>query len=160
MTTTPGSLERAVQIAAQVHAGARDKGGSPYLLHPLRVMLRLQDPVAQIVAMLHDVLEDGGPEWSCERLSGEGFGEEVLQALRAVTKTADKQDQFADSPDAKVARYLVIVRRAKARPVGCLVKLADPEDNLDTSRLPQPLSAKDEFRLSKYRVARELLQAP
>lgn len=158
--THPGSLERAVEIAARVHAGVMDKGGSPYLLHPLRLMLRLQDPVARIVAALHDVVEDGGPDWSFERLSREGFSEDVIEALRTVTKAADDHDQPSDSPEAKEARYLAFVQRAKGHPIGRLVKLADLEDNLDTTRLPQPLLGKDELRLRKYRRARELLLAP
>lgn len=34
------TLERAIALGAEVHAGVKDKGGSPYILHPLRVMLR------------------------------------------------------------------------------------------------------------------------
>ena len=33
------TLERAIAIAAAAHEGVRDKGGHPYILHPLRVML-------------------------------------------------------------------------------------------------------------------------
>jgi (p)ppGpp synthase/HD superfamily hydrolase len=35
------TLEKAIAIAAQAHAGQRDKSGAPYILHPLRVMLAL-----------------------------------------------------------------------------------------------------------------------
>ena len=35
------TLERAIAIAATAHAGQTDKAGAPYILHPLRVMLRL-----------------------------------------------------------------------------------------------------------------------
>jgi len=58
-TTIVSTLERAVAIAAQAHAGQRDKAGEPYILHPLRVMLRMATDELQIVAVLHDVLEDG-----------------------------------------------------------------------------------------------------
>ena len=64
------SLERAIEIAARAHAGQTDKGGAPYVLHPLRVMLQLRDPVAQIAAVLHDVVEDCAG-WSLARLRGE-----------------------------------------------------------------------------------------
>jgi GTP diphosphokinase / guanosine-3',5'-bis(diphosphate) 3'-diphosphatase len=33
------TLERAIAIAAAAHAGQVDKAGTPYILHPLRVML-------------------------------------------------------------------------------------------------------------------------
>lgn len=35
------TLERAIVIAAEGHAGVKDKGGAPYTLHPLRMMLTL-----------------------------------------------------------------------------------------------------------------------
>ena len=35
------TLEKAIAIAAEVHAGATDKAGAPYILHPLRVMCAL-----------------------------------------------------------------------------------------------------------------------
>ncbi|MDI3292501.1 hypothetical protein [Janthinobacterium tructae] len=52
------TLERAIEIAAATHAGQTDKGGAPYILHPLRVMLRVAPGAQQIVAVLHDVVED------------------------------------------------------------------------------------------------------
>ena len=54
------TLERAIVIviAANGHAGAVDKGGAPYILHPLRMMLNLTSTDKRIVAVLHDVCED------------------------------------------------------------------------------------------------------
>ena len=52
------TLENAITLAVQQHTGQLDKGGQPYILHPLRVMLQLQQPDQQIVAVLHDILED------------------------------------------------------------------------------------------------------
>ena len=36
------TLERAIAIAAAAHAGQVDKAQAPYILHPLRVMLRIE----------------------------------------------------------------------------------------------------------------------
>ena len=52
------TIEKALQIAAQAHEGQKDKEGQPYILHPLRVMSRVEGEEAQIVAILHDVVED------------------------------------------------------------------------------------------------------
>ncbi len=36
-------LERAIQIAVNAHMGQTDRGGEPYILHPMRVMLEQKD---------------------------------------------------------------------------------------------------------------------
>ena len=54
---TFGTLEDAIAIAAVVHKGQVDKAGAPYILHPLRLMMRMPGPEAQIAAVLHDVLK-------------------------------------------------------------------------------------------------------
>jgi len=64
-------LQQLIAIAAKAHEGQVDKAGAPYILHPLRVMLRLRTDEERIVAVLHDVVEDCG--WSFERLAAEGF---------------------------------------------------------------------------------------
>lgn len=51
-------IEDAINIAVNAHRGQRDKGGQPYILHPLRVMLAAQNDDERIVAVLHDVVED------------------------------------------------------------------------------------------------------
>jgi (p)ppGpp synthase/HD superfamily hydrolase len=88
------TIERAIAIAAEAHAGQADKAGAPYILQPLRVMLRMTGTDARIVAVLHDVCEDC-PGWDFARLRREGFSEDVLMALDSVTKRdgerADRQ---------------------------------------------------------------------
>ncbi|HUP50107.1 MAG TPA: GTP pyrophosphokinase, partial [Thermoanaerobaculia bacterium] len=58
------TLERAIMIAVQAHAGQVDKAGEPYILHPLRVMLKLTSDEERIVGVLHDVVED--TDWTIE----------------------------------------------------------------------------------------------
>ena len=131
------TLERAITIAAEAHAGQLDKGGNPYILHPMRVMLRLDDPDARIVAVLHDVVEDS--PWTLEQLSAEGFSTAVIDAVEAVTKRdGEEYDDF--------------VRRAGRNAIGRMVKRADLEDNLDLSRVKEP-GERDLERIEKYRRA-------
>ena len=59
------NLERAIQIAAEAHAGVKDKGGKAYILHPISVMMRCETDEEKIVAILHDVVED--TDWSLRR---------------------------------------------------------------------------------------------
>lgn len=46
------TLEKAIALAATQHAGQLDKGGQPYILHPLRLMLQFSNPTLQIIASL------------------------------------------------------------------------------------------------------------
>jgi (p)ppGpp synthase/HD superfamily hydrolase len=45
-------LNAAIKIAVDTHARQKDKGGFPYILHPLRVMM-MDDDETRIVAVLH-----------------------------------------------------------------------------------------------------------
>lgn len=154
----PGSLFRAIEIAVEAHAGVLDKAGAPYILHPLRVMFSLESEIERIVGVLHDVVEDCGPVWTFERLASDGFSDEVIGALKSVSKLPEDEDSEDDSIEIKRDRYLAFIRRAGAHPVGRKVKLADLEDNLDVSRL-QEVSLKDAARLSKYLDAKRLLSS-
>ena len=131
----PQTLERAIAIAATAHAGQVDKGGAPYILHPLKVMLRMNTLEERIVAVLHDVVEDC--DISLDDLRKEGFSEEVLTAIQSVTKVPGES-------------YEDFVERAAQNPIGRVVKLADLEENSDLSRIASP-SWEDLKRIEKYR---------
>jgi (p)ppGpp synthase/HD superfamily hydrolase len=136
------TLERAIAIAAEAHAGQVDKAGAPYVLHPLRMMLRVSSTDERIVAVLHDVVEDC-PGWTFDRLRGEGFSDHIIQALQSVTKRDGEE-------------YEAFVRRAATNPIGRRVKLADLDDNSDPSRIAMP-SERDFRRIEKYRRAIDLI---
>ena len=136
------TLERAIAIAAEAHAGQVDKAGAPYVLHPLRMMLSMSSIDERIVAVLHDVCEDC-PGWTFDRLRSEGFSNRIIEALQSVTK-CDAED------------YYDFVRRSAANPIGRRVKLADLHDNSDLSRIAVP-SERDLQRTEKYRRAIDLI---
>ena len=46
------NLARAIEIAASAHRNQVDKGGSPYILHPIRVMMSLNSEDEKIVGVL------------------------------------------------------------------------------------------------------------
>jgi len=132
------TLEKAIALAVNVHQGQTDRAGAPYILHPLRVMFRLQGDVEQIVGVLHDVVEDS--ETTFDDLRRMGFSEAVITALDAVTRRDDET-------------YEVFVERSAAQPLARRVKLADLADNMDVRRFSGDLSAKDLARLNRYRRA-------
>lgn len=129
------TLERAIQIATEAHKGQFDKAGREYIGHPIRVMEMGKTEDEKIVGVLHDVIED--TDWTFERLEAEGFSQEVINALRCVTKTSENEnyDDFID--------------RVKKNPLASAVKINDLTDNMDIRRLPY-LSDKDVKRLKKY----------
>ena len=137
------TIERAIEIAANAHAGQRDKAGQPYIFHPLRVMFRVNGEHEQMAAVLHDVVEDTAI--TIDDLAREGFPPEVLRAVEALTKLPGET-------------RLEAAARAAADPVARKVKLADNAENMDLSRIPNPTD-KDHARCREYAEVRELLLA-
>ena len=83
------TLERAIEIATEAHRGQFDKAGNNYIDHPLRVMSAGKTLNEKIVGVLHDVVEDSN--WTFEQLSNEGFSDEIIAALRCVTKLTEDE---------------------------------------------------------------------
>lgn len=137
-------LGRAIAIAADAHQAQVDKVGRPYILHPIRMMMQAQSESEQILALLHDLVEDC-PEWSFDRLAAEGFTPDILAALDCVTaRKGETYDEFVD--------------RVLTNPIAIKVKLLDLEDNMTLTRLPE-LTEKDIARLEKYHRAYRRLKA-
>ncbi|MBX9937537.1 MAG: HD domain-containing protein [Burkholderiaceae bacterium] len=137
------TLERAISLAAQAHAGQVDKAGQPYILHPLRVMLRVSTAEERIAAILHDVVEDTSV--TLEQLAEEGFSPTVVAAVEALTKRPGE------------SRMEAAARAAENR-VARTVKLADNAENMDVSRIAHP-TEKDFARIQEYERVRALLLA-
>jgi (p)ppGpp synthase/HD superfamily hydrolase len=136
------TLEKAIVIAAKAHSRQKDRAGAPYILHPLRIMMKMKTDAEKIVAILHDVLEDTGI--TEETLRQEGFSDPVVDAIVCLTRS-DKAEP-----------YEVYISRVKEVPVAKRIKLADLEDNMDITRLDE-LTDKAVARIKKYhRAWREL----
>ena len=133
------NLQRAIEIALEAHKGALDKGGNPYILHPLRLMLQMDSEEEMIVAVLHDVVEDS-EKWSFDKLHKEGFSKKIINSLRSVTKENENED------------YEKFIDRSVKDKIGRKVKMADISDNLDISRLKK-VTDKDILRINKYKKA-------
>lgn len=129
------TLERAIEIATEAHQGQLDKAGNDYIGHPLRVMEAGKTTNEKIVGVLHDVVEDS--DWSFEQLAAEGFSDDIIEALRCVTKLSNNEP------------YDKFIARVKTNPLAIAVKINDLSDNMDIRRLPY-LSDKDIKRLKRY----------
>ena len=136
------TLEKAIALAATQHAGQLDKGGQPYILHPLRLMLQFSNPTLQIIAVLHDILEDTAT--TAEDLEALGFSTEIIQAIQALTK------QIGES-------RLKTVKRTVLNPLATQVKYVDVLDNMNLTRINNP-TARDFARLEEYKEVLEILK--
>lgn len=112
-------VSRAKALAIRAHAGQVDKAGRPYIEHVARVAAAVSDdPVAEAVAWLHDVIEDQ-PEYSADVVC---FGNRILYGVLDLTRR-DGEDP---------SDYYWAVRR---NPISLRVKLADIADNSSEERL-------------------------
>ena len=124
MTETPKTpgIEEAIALAVANHAGQTDKRGKPYILHPLAVMIAFaeDDPLLQMIAVLHDAVEDS--DLTLDDLREAGYPEEVISGIDAVTRRPGEA-------------YGAFLDRAAADPRGWKVKVRDADHNLTRCRL-------------------------
>ncbi len=136
------TLEDAIVLAAKSHRGQRDKAGEPYILHILRVVVKLKDENARIVAALHDLVEDTGT--TLEDLAAAGYSEEICKAVDCLSRRKDES-------------YEAMIERVAANPLARQVKLADLEDNMDPNRRLHGEDA--DKRRARYEAAHSRLTA-
>lgn len=125
-----------IVLATNGHAGQYDRGGNPYILHPLKVLhyLKSDDETLQVIAVGHDLIEDTKTTYADLRAAG--ISERAITGIRALTKlpgqTYDeyKQQVFANEDAMRV-------------------KMADLRHNSDIRRL-KGVTEKDIARIAKY----------
>jgi len=129
-------FDKAVYIASQAHMNTRDQGGKSYILHPIRVAMRLRtnDEELMSIAILHDVVEDSS--FSIDDLKEEGFSDRVLSALVYLTHDPSKD-------------YDEYITNMKDNLDALKVKREDLRDNSDITRL-KGVRQKDFDRIEKY----------
>lgn len=139
---TPMTI-KAMKIAYAAHHGQVDRGGIPYIFHPIHLAEQMEDEISCTAALLHDVVED--TDWTLEQLAGE-FPAEVIEILFLLTH--QKEEDYFD-----------YVRRIKGHPIAKKIKLADLSHNSDQSRLSCVDFSEEQMlkRLEKYRKAMEIL---
>ena len=137
-------VEAAKALATRLHAGQVDKSGQPYIGHPGRVAARLEDPEAQVVAWLHDTVED--TSLTLAEVEAR-FGADTAAAVDAVTRRSD--ETWSDYID-----------RVQAHPLARRVKISDLIDNSNLSRLLR-VTLRDVERQARYnRALQKLLEEP
>ena len=138
------TLAEAILLAVQAHHGQTQRNGQPYILHPLTLMLRFDaDEDAQIVAVLHDVVEDTAV--TLDDLRAIGFAPLIVETVEHLTRRAGEP-------------YEAFIERIRPHPLARKVKLADLRDNLNGLRLTE-YNDSDMARFRRYRAAWDVLTA-
>lgn len=125
-------------IVTNAHSGQFDRGGAPYILHPLKVMhyLKSDDEELMCMALGHDVIEDTATTY--RDLREAGISERVIDGIRALTKVPGlTYEEYKES---------VFASEDAMR-----VKLADLRHNTDIRRL-KGVTEKDIARMAKYHL--------
>lgn len=131
---------KAMIIAYNAHINQVDKAGVPYIYHPIHLAEQMDSEIECIVALLHDVVEDTGVNFTdLER----DFSHEVIEALKLLT-----HDKKID--------YLDYVRNLKDNKLARKVKIVDINHNMDETRLDK-ITEQDIKRRKKYQKALEIL---
>lgn len=129
-------LSKMLLIATNAHHGQFDRGGNPYILHPMKVMhyIKSEDEELQCIALGHDVIEDTDVTYADLREAG--MTERIINGIRALTKVPGQTyDEYKEGVFANVDAMKV--------------KLADLRHNTDVRRL-KGVSEKDIARMEKY----------
>ena len=137
-------INKALIIASYAHNNQKDKSGGNYIWHPVTVtrskLLRTEEE--QIVAILHDVVED---TYITLYDLTEHFNDTIVEALKLLTH----------SKYVSYENYIQNIINSKNR-IALSVKLSDLEHNIDLTRIPHP-TEKDIQRIEKYKKYYDLL---
>ncbi len=148
--TMPNLLQKAIDLAVRAHRDSEDPPGEPYIIHPMRVMLKVsqsddahQDEQLRCVAILHDTLER--TDLKADDLKEAGMPKEVVQAVRLLTH--DDDTSYSD--------YVI---QLKPDRLARAVKIADLMDNADLRHVTfRPEKNKDRKRVIRYAASFKFL---
>ena len=130
-------IEKSLEIALKAYAGQTDKAGKTYILHPLRLMSKMETDEEMSVALLHDVIEDS--DITADDLLADGIPSTVVTAVQCLTKN-------------KGENYEAFIIRVLENKLATKIKKVDIEDNINVLRL-NSVGEKDLERIAKYHKA-------
>lgn len=136
------NIEKALKIAYKAHENQFDKGGEPYINHPLHIAKMLNSEDEIITALLHDVIEDSNI--TKKDLIDFGFNKNVINALSCLTRKRNED-------------YFSYINKVKSNTLAKKIKILDLEHNLDVKRLSK-ITNKDLQRIEKYKKALAILK--
>lgn len=135
-------VKKAALIAYNAHKDQSDKGGYPYIMHPIHIAEQMETEDETIAALLHDVIED--TDIGFDYLKKEGFSDTVINCLKILTK--DPNEDYMD--------YIRKIKKTGG--IALKIKKADMAHNMIAERISKKIQS-DESRMEKYRVAFDIL---
>ena len=135
-------VKKAALIAYNAHKDQSDKGGYPYIMHPIHIAEQMETEDETIAALLHDVIED--TDIGFDYLKKEGFSDTVINCLKILTKDPNED-------------YMDYIRKIKKTGGSALkIKKADMAHNMIAERISKKIQS-DDSRMEKYRAAFDIL---
>ena len=108
-------LHKAITIACEAHQGQSSINGEPYILHPLRLLIKAKSNEERIIAILHDVIEK--TNISLADLKNKGFDQNIISAIDSLTRRRSES-------------YIDYIGRLMQNRISVKIKLLDLADNI------------------------------
>jgi (p)ppGpp synthase/HD superfamily hydrolase len=135
-------LEKAIELALKYHKGQIKNGtGEEFILHVLRVMLKMDTEDEKISAVFHDIIEKSN--CTLEVLKQQGFSNKIINTVDALSKR--KGEDYSD-----------YIGRVKNNATAVKIKIADLEDNMDIKNIKELTSVDIEKMNRRKKYYREL----
>lgn len=134
-------VQKAIEIAVKYHSNQVDKSGDIYILHPLRVMSKMDTHEERIIAVLHDILED---TIITEDYLLSIFPVDIVEDIKLLSKINGES-------------YEVFITRIQKSERASKIKLVDIEDNLSYTRITKLTEEHRSRLVNKYTNAKRLL---
>ena len=108
-------LHKAITIACEAHQGQSSINGEPYILHPLRLLIKAKSNEERIIAILHDVIEK--TNISLADLKNKGFDQNIISSIDSLTRRGGES-------------YVDYIGRLMQNRISVKIKLLDLADNI------------------------------
>ena len=108
-------LHKAIIIACEAHQGQSSINGEPYILHPLRLLIKAKSNEERIIAILHDVIEK--TNISLADLKNKGFDQNIISSIDSLSRRSSES-------------YIEYIERLMQNKISAKIKLLDLADNI------------------------------
>ena len=108
-------LHKAIIIACEAHQGQSSINGEPYILHPLRLLIKAKSNEERIIAILHDVVEK--TNISLADLKNKGFDQNIISSIDSLSRRRGES-------------YVDYIGRLMQNRISVKIKLLDLSDNI------------------------------